>query len=51
VAEFGSEDQGSLFVGALMTSPMDKVEKFSGTTSIVNLGIKGFRKFQIQVHH
>ena len=46
MTEFRSQDPGIFFIGALVTSPMDKVEKLAGTMSIVNLGIKDFRDFK-----
>ena len=48
MTEFGSEDPGSFFISAFITSSMDKVEKFSGVMLIVNLGIKDFRNFKFR---
>ena len=46
VTKFGSQDSGSFFISALITSPMDKIEEFSGMTLIVNLGIEDFGNFE-----
>ena len=38
MSEFGSEDPGGFFVSALITCPMDKIQKFPGMMMVVKLG-------------
>src|SRR5882672_6580797 len=46
ISKFGCKDPRGFFVSAFVTSPADKVKEFSGTSSVVNLGIEDFGNFE-----
>jgi len=45
MSEFRCKYPRSFFASAFIACPLDKVEEFAGTASVVNLGIENLRDF------
>ena len=46
MSEFRCKEPRSFFVSAFIALPLDKVEKFTGMASVVNLGVENLEDFK-----